>query len=34
MSHDSSAIKTEIYHDGKTLSLLKFLFFIYECAGI
>ena len=34
MSFDSSYIKTEIYSNGKTLRLLKFLFFIYKCAGI
>ena len=34
MSFDSSSIKTEIYSDGKTLRLLKFVFFIYKCAGI
>jgi len=32
MSYDSSSIKTEIYSNGKTLGLLKFPFFIYECA--
>ena len=34
MSRDSSSIKTEIYIDGKTLRLLKFVFFIYKCTGI
>ena len=34
MSHGSSSIKTEIYSDGKTLKDIKFIFFIYECAGI
>ena len=34
LSFDSSSIKTEIYNDGKTLRLLKYLFFIYERAGI
>ena len=34
MSHDSSAIKIDVYNNGKTHRLLKLLFFIYECAGI
>ena len=34
LSFDSSSIKTEIYSDENALRLLKFLFFIYECAGI
>ena len=34
LSFDSSSIKTEIYSDGKTLRLLKFVFFTYKCAGI
>ena len=34
LSYDSSSIKTEIYSDGKALRLLKFVFFIHECAGV
>ena len=34
LSFDSSSIKTEIYSNGKTHRLLKYLFFIDECAGI
>ena len=34
MSHDSGSIKTEVYNNGKTLKLLKYIFFIYKCVGI
>ena len=34
MSHDSSFIEIEVHNNGKTHSLLKLLFFIYERAGI
>ena len=30
MSHDSSSIEIEVYSDGKTLRLLKLVFFIYK----
>ena len=33
-SHDSNSIEIEVYNNGKTLRLLKFLFFIYKYAGI
>jgi len=32
LSHDSSSIEIEVYNNGRTLRLLKFLFFIYKCA--
>ena len=34
MSHDSSSIEIEVYSDGKTLRLLKLVFFTYKGAGI
>ena len=33
-AHDSSFIEIEVHNSGKTHSLLKLLFFIYERAGI
>ena len=34
MSHDSSSIEIEVYSNGKTLRLLKLIFFTYKGAGI
>ena len=34
MSHDSSSIEIEVHSNGKSLRLLKLLFFIYKGAGI
>ena len=34
MSHDSSSIEIEVYSDGKSLRLLKLVFFTYKGAGI
>ena len=34
LSHDSSSIETEVYSDGKSVRLLKLVFFIYKGAGI
>ena len=34
MSHDSSSIEIEVYNNGKTLRLLKSVFFTYKGAGI
>ena len=32
--HDSSSIEIEVYSNGKTVRLLKSVFFIYKGAGI
>ena len=32
MSHESSSIEIEVYSDGKTLGLLKLVFFTYKGA--
>ena len=34
MLHDSSSIEIEVYSDGKSLRLLKLVFFTYKGAGI
>ena len=34
MLHDPGSIEIEVYNNGKTLRLLKLVFFTYECAGI
>ena len=34
MSHDSNSIEIEVYNNGKSLRLLKLVFFTYKCAGI
>ena len=34
LSHESSSIEIEVHSNGKSLRLLKLLFFIYKGAGI
>ena len=34
LSHDSNSIEIEGYSDGKSLRLLKLVFFTYKSAGI